>query len=110
MFAAGSPDYKELALVLADSLPPPTAPPAAGLPPNVLLTKIGVSYFTSENPLLYILFVSKRAYYAQIIEYRCLIYLLSACVACVGTSFTLGVIVSRALSVSEFEVRDALFI
>jgi len=49
LFAAGSPDYIELALVFADSLPTPTAP---GFEPNDLLTKIGVSYFTSENPLV----------------------------------------------------------
>ena len=52
MLAAGSPEF-ELALVLADAFPPPTAPEAP-FAPNVLLTKMGVSYLTSENPLLYI--------------------------------------------------------
>lgn len=47
---AESPDYKEDALVFADG------PELAGWPavlPNVLLTRIGVSYFTNEKPELY---------------------------------------------------------
>jgi hypothetical protein len=51
LLAAAPPEAIELALVLADSLPPPTA---LLFLPNVLLTKMGVSYLTSENPLLYI--------------------------------------------------------
>jgi len=55
LLAAGSPEFKELALVFADSLPPATA----FLAPKVLLTRMGVSYLTSENPLLYICIVSE---------------------------------------------------
>ena len=51
MLAAGSPVYNEEALVLADSLPPPTAPDDFLPAPKDLLTKMGVSYLTSENPL-----------------------------------------------------------
>ena len=60
MLAAGSPELSELALVLADSFPPPTAP---GLEPNDLLTRIGVSYLTRENPLDYILLRSQIVYF-----------------------------------------------
>ena len=51
MLAAGSPDCNDEALVLADSLPPPTAPDYFLPAPKDLLTKMGVSYLTSENPL-----------------------------------------------------------